>query len=261
MVHNKPLDPDRIEANLNSKWKLVFFKSTASTNDIAWEYSKGSSKQNIAVIAENQTAGRGRRSNYWYNENGMSLLCSVLLKNNALSSELLTLTFAVALCDAIHCLTGIIPRIKWPNDIFIGDKKVAGILIESRANKNVIDYVVGFGINCNQGKEFFEKTGLDSIATSLCIESNELCDRDMLAAYSLDSISKWLNRSKTKAESVVEKWRSLSSQLGHRITVESNNKRFSGQCINVDPARGLVLQLDRGGVRMFDAAHTTIVKK
>jgi biotin-(acetyl-CoA carboxylase) ligase len=97
-------------------------------------------------------------------------------------------------------------------------------------------------------------------ATSIDIQSNMTVDRNLLAAQLLASLDEWLTIAQTDSEQITNTWSGLSSQLGHHVAVEYNQQQFSGNCIGVDPARGLILQLDDGGVRMFDAAHTTIVK-
>ncbi len=257
-----PLNHKKISSLLEKEKKIVLFDTTASTNDIAWEYARGDYEESLAIFAEDQTSGRGRRANQWKSKKGESLLCSVLIKRNKLASEIVVLATAVALADAIYKNTSILSGIKWPNDLFISGKKVAGILVETRQNIEQIgnDIVIGFGVNCNQAQEAFDSAGLGKIATSLCGESGREIDRNALAAEILNSLDIWLANAACNSDTVISRWKSLSTQLGHRVTLEYNNKRFSGQCINVDPTQGLVLQLDRGGVRMFDAAHSSIVK-
>ncbi len=97
-------------------------------------------------------------------------------------------------------------------------------------------------------------------ATSIDIENGQSVERNLLAGALLRSINKWVETAEDSSETVVEKWRQMSSQLGHRVTVRYNRKHFTGNCIGLDPAEGLILQLEHGGVRMFDAAHTTIIK-
>ena len=256
------LNHDKIASLLKTNRKLVLFDMTASTNDIAWEYARGESSDRVAIFAEDQTSGRGRRANQWKSCKGESLLCSVVLKKSTLPTEIVTLASAVAIAEAIGSCASLRAGIKWPNDIFVAGKKVAGILLEARPNIEQIgnDMVVGFGINCNQTQEGFDSSDLAKIATSLRISSGNLVERNLLAATVLDSLDEWFGNAKINSELVISRWRELSTQLGHRVTIECNNQRFSGQCINVDPIRGLMLQLDRGGVRMFDAAHSTIVK-
>jgi BirA family biotin operon repressor/biotin-[acetyl-CoA-carboxylase] ligase len=187
-------------------------------------------------------------------------LCSIFLTDYQYSPELLTLASAVAVAQAINRRCQLDARLKWPNDIIIRGKKVAGILLESRITGGRIDYVIGVGINCHQREDFFQKHEFQMPPTSIDIESSTFVDRNSLAAELLASFDEWLTTAQTGSEKIIDTWHRLSSQLGHRVTVEYNQKRFSGNCIGVDPAEGLILQLDDGGVRMFDAAHTTIVK-
>lgn len=257
------LDVDVIKKNLRTELigtEVLVFKSTSSTNDIAWEYAKNENNNGLVVFAEEQTAGRGRGGNKWLSGKGESILCSVLLLGNKCGAELLTLASAIAVCESIfeHC--GLDAKIKWPNDVVVNGKKIAGILLESRTHNDISDYVIGIGINCHQQKEFFEEIELQMPATSIDIESPQAVKRNLLAAALLGSINKWAETAQKSSETVVAKWRQISSQLGHRVTVLYNQKHFTGNCIGLDPAEGLILQLEHGGVRMFDAAHTTIIK-
>ncbi len=263
MNRTDPLDVDIIKADLQRGvigTEVLVFKSTSSTNDIAWEYADNPDNSAVAVFAEVQTAGRGRRGNKWLSGKGQSILCSVLLLDRKCGAELLTLASALAVAESIvqHC--GLDAKIKWPNDIVVNGKKIAGILLESRTGNDSSDYVIGIGINCHQQKAFFKKIELQMPATSINIESGSAVERNLLAAALLRSVNKWVETAEGSSETVVEKWRQMSSQLGHRVTVRYNRKHFTGNCIGLDPAEGLILQLEHGGVRMFDAAHTTIIK-
>ena len=258
-----PLDVDVIKKNLRTELigtEVLVFKSTSSTNDITWEHAKNENNNGLAVFAEEQTAGRGRGGNKWLSGKGESILCSVLLLNRKCGAELLTLASALAVTECIveHC--GLDAKIKWPNDVVVNGKKIAGILLESRTHNDSSDYVIGIGINCHQQKDFFEASELQMPATSIDIESGQAVERNLLAGVLLRSVDKWVETAEDSSETVVEKWRQMSSQLGHRVTVRYNRKHFTGNCIGLDPAEGLILQLEHGGVRMFDAAHTTIIK-
>ena len=263
MLRRDQLDVDAIKANLYTRRigkEILIFKSTASTNDIAWEYAANEKNSGLCVFAEEQTAGRGRGPNQWLSEAGESILCSILLTDFQCSPELLTLTSAVTTARAISRCCQLDVRLKWPNDIIIRGKKVAGILLESKTIDNRVDYVIGVGINCHQKEEFFQKHEFQMSATSIDIESNTTLDRNLLAQSLLTAFDEWLTIAQTHSGKIIDTWSELSSQLGHRVTVQCDQKRFSGNCIGVDPARGLIVQLDDGGVRMFDAAHTTIIK-
>jgi len=264
------LDPDLIQANLRTKRigrRVLVYEQTASTNDIAAEYGRNPDNDGLVVFAEEQTAGRGRGGAKWHSRRGDSLLFSFVLTGGDPSGELLSLTCAVAVAEAIGQIGSCPAHIKWPNDIVLAGKKVAGILVESRTrnqksnikNQTSSVYVTGIGINCHQTEEDFPPE-LRQTATSLDLVSGAQCHRATVARRVLTSLDHWLRVAERDSKQVTETWSRLSTQVGQRVTLSCNRKRFTGNCIGVDPEKGLILQLDRGGVRMFDAAHTHIVK-
>lgn len=266
---NDMLDPDKIKANLKTKRigrKILVYDSTSSTNDIAAEYARNKQNDGLVVFAEEQAAGRGRAGNKWLSGRADSILCSIVLIENKLDAELLSLTCAVAVAETIGKPGRNQAKIKWPNDIILNGKKVAGILLESKSFpisdcrmpilKSKI-YVVGIGINCHQKKDAFGKQ-LQSIATSIDAESHSISDRILLAKRLLVSLDHWLEVAANNGDKIIGRWRELSIQLGHRVTLLFNGNKFTGHCVGIDPEKGLVLQLDTGGVRMFDAAHSAI---
>jgi BirA family biotin operon repressor/biotin-[acetyl-CoA-carboxylase] ligase len=264
------LDPDLIQANLRTKRvgkKVLVYEQTASTNDIAAEYAKNPDNSGVVVFAEEQTAGRGRSGAKWHSDRGHSLLFSTVLIDCAVSSELLSLTCAVAVAEAIGQVGAHRAAIKWPNDIMLAGRKVAGILVEARAEnqksniKNQISsvHIVGIGINCHQTPDDFPPELRES-ATSLDLAAGARCRRVTVARRVLTSLDHWLDVAERDSTRVAETWSRLSTQLNQRVTLSYNRRRFTGNCIGVDPEKGLILQLDRGGVRMFNAAHTHITK-
>lgn len=249
------LDPDKIQVNLDTRRigrNILVYDSTSSTNDIAAEYAKNAANDGMVIFAEQQTAGRGRAGNQWHSSRADSILCSIVLTENRLPIELLSLVSAVAVAEAV----GTPARIKWPNDIMLNGRKVAGILLESKPDGARI---VGIGINCHQKRDSFAAE-LQPIATSLDLETNSVTDRTSLARRLLTSIDHWLDVASQTGEKVIEQWRDLSIQLGHRVKLIYNGQQFAGNCIGVDPEEGLILQLDIGGIRMFDAAQSTVAR-
>ena len=288
------LDPDLIQANLRTKRigrKVLVYEQTASTNDVAAEYGRNPDNDGLVVFAEEQTAGRGRSGAKWHSRRGDSLLFSFVLTSGDLGGELLSLTCAVAVAEAVGQIGSCPARIKWPNDIVLAGKKVAGILVESKVQRkkdslkcevssvkpsnlrlqtsnsptpavrpaSSVIHVTGVGINCHQTEEDFPPE-LRETATSLDLVSGARCHRATVARRVVTSLDHWLRIAERDSKQVTETWSRLSTQLGQRVTLSCNRKRFTGNCIGVDPEKGLILQLDRGGVRMFDAAHTHIVK-
>jgi len=256
------LDPDKIKASLKTKrigGKILVYDSTSSTNDIATEYARNKQNDGLVIFAEEQTAGRGRAGSEWLSGRADSILCSIVLTDNKLNAELLSLTCAVAVAETIGKMGGSHTKIKWPNDIMLNGKKVAGILLESKVDKGCNACIIGIGINCHQKKDSFS-IQIQSTATSLDAESNSVSDRNLLAKRLLTSVDQWLEAAEKTGEKVIDRWRELSIQLGHRVTLLFNGASFTGHCIGIDPEEGLIIQLDTGGVRMFDAAHTVIAK-
>ena len=192
---NDMLDPDKIKENLKTKrigGKILVYDSTSSTNDIAAEYARNKQNDGLVIFTEEQTAGRGRVGNKWLSGRADSILCSIVLStggSRTAPTELLSLTCAVAVAETIGRPGRSRAKIKWPNDIMLNGKKVAGILLESRSlpiskskieNRNSKIYVVGIGINCHQKKESFPDE-LQRIATSIDAESHSISDRVLLA--------------------------------------------------------------------------------
>lgn len=273
------LDPDKIRTNLKTKRigkKILVYDSTSSTNDVAAEYARNKENDGLVIFTEEQTTGRGRAGNKWYSGHSESVLCSILLTANKsrkvplgtpgggwpgpLNAELLSLSCAVAVAEAIGKPARAEAKIKWPNDIILNGKKVAGILVESKPDNGGTAFIVGVGINCHQKRDSFDAE-LKPIATSIDIESHSTVDRILLAKRLLTSIDHWLETAEKNSRKVTDRWRELSIQLGHRVALVFNGKQFTGNCIGIDPEKGLILQLDTGGVRMFDAAHTSIIKQ
>jgi len=265
------LDPDRIKSHFKTRRigkKVIVYTSTASTNDVAAEYAKNKNNDGLVVLAEEQPAGRGRGGNKWFGSVGDSILCSILLTECRISAELLSLACAAATAEAIGKGAKCEARIKWPNDIILNNKKVAGILVESKKTGPLASLgagrhtacIIGIGINCHQSKQDFP-VELQNTATSIDIETGAITDRISLIKRLLVSMEHWLDVAEKREQKVVERWQKLSTQLHHRVAIVYNRKRFVGNCIGVDPQQGLILQLDTGGIRMFHAAQTTIAKE
>ena len=250
------LDPDKIRSAAGHiGTEILVYDSTSSTNNVAAEYAKDKSNDGLVIFAEEQTQGRGRAANKWLSPKAKSILCSIILTDCKCNPELLCLTIAVAVAEAISHHA----KIKWPNDITLNDKKAAGILLESTAYNEHTAFIIGIGINCHQNKEDFPPE-LQQTATSIDIETGALCDRNVVAKRLLASVDYWLAAARKNGRKVINKWRKISVLLNRRVTLVYNEKQFAGTCIGLDPQKGLILQLDTGGVRFFDAAHTTLTK-
>jgi BirA family transcriptional regulator, biotin operon repressor / biotin---[acetyl-CoA-carboxylase] ligase len=258
------LDAEEIQAQLSTSRvgrSLRIYESTASTNDIAWQFPSKAEHDGLCILAEHQTAGRGRGHNRWLSRPGESLLASILRIDFPCHAELLTVAAAIAAAEAIEKAAGLRPRIKWPNDILLGGRKACGILIEARTRGKHRDLVVGIGVNCHQSDAFFDGAGMDTPGTSLDRETGQSVDRNRLAAGLLNCLEEQVDLAIRDGVSIVERWKEYSNQLGRHVILTFRQTSFSGTCIGIDPAHGLILQLDGGGVRSFDAAHTALVRQ
>ena len=287
----QPLDLDRILNGLSllrlarpgpEHTGVLLVDQTASTNDIAWQRAEDPSQDGLVVIAEHQTAGRGRLGRSWLSPPRASLLLSVLLREPptpfpapiadqaAIHGARLALITAVACADAIVAETAVEAEIRWPNDLLVEGRKLGGILVESRRLAGEIEpaeagakaastvYVVGIGLNCFQRPHDFPPA-LQPKVCSLAQVASVGVDRSALARALLSELDRWYARSKDlAADEVHQAWLRRSLPLGSRITLTHNGQRYTGNIVDLDPTAALVVQLDQGPRRLFDAASTTI---
>ncbi|MFC1782597.1 biotin--[acetyl-CoA-carboxylase] ligase [Planctomycetota bacterium] len=256
------ISAELIEFGLDTKRvgkKVLVYEETDSTNDVAWQYAAEAGFDGLAVFAEHQRCGRGRLGRTWLAPKGSSILCSVLLQDEpAQSQEPLTLLAGLAAARAIEHTCGVPARINWPNDVTINQRKVAGTIVESRQINSKYCYVVGVGINCRQLKEDFPPEIRDS-AMSLRMVTDRQIDRLELARQLLREIDDWWASVQTKGHTKLhDEWLSRCDNIGRRLTVVNDNRRFVGRVIDVNPKKGLMLQLDTGAVLVFGGATTSV---
>ena len=259
------LDIDRIREAMKDRRigrRVEYLQSVSSTNDVAWQMVGSQEDDGFAVFADQQTEGRGRRGRKWDSPRGAGVLCSVVLvdRSRELRSGEVSLAAAVAALDAIVRSTDIRPSIKWPNDLLISGKKVGGILVESRtADSSVSTFVIGIGINCLQQAGHFPPP-LASSATSLDMETKYPVDRSALAIALLSELDRWFSEPGTWTDDILrEEWRARSEMIGERVAVKQSGRVFQGSIIDVDPTAALVVQLDAGGIRAFNAGDTEML--
>lgn len=223
-----------------------YFSRVNSTNDVARELARQGADEGTLVVAEEQTDGRGRRGRSWVSPPGTDIFASLILRPNLLPARapLLTLTTAVAGAEAIRGLTGLPAAIKWPNDLLINGRKVAGILTEMSAEIDTIFYViVGIGINVNTVSF---PADIGAIATSLALESGQPFSRRRLLQLFLQQLERWYHTLLDRREEVLQRWRELSLTLGREVTVYSPNFTVYGRALNIDQEGALLLETDLG---------------
>ena len=223
---------------------IIAFSSTGSTNDEAKRYAGSHhEKGRVLVVADGQTAGRGRLGRSFLSPNGRGIYMSLLLIRPDLSptdAPLITAYTATVVRQAIFELTALDAKIKWVNDITVGDKKLAGILTEGALNPcGGYEYcVVGIGINTH-GVDLPPE--ISDIATSLELQSREI-DRETLIARITELFFEKLDTAGTLA--VTEEYRRHSSVLGRFVNVIRPNGSYSAKVVGISERCELIVERD-----------------
>ena len=242
-------------------------ESAASTNDLAWEAAARGREESdgLAVLAEYQTGGRGRRGNRWLAPPHSSILCSVVvwMPGAAGRAAVLTRASGLATALAIEDCGGAGVGIKWPNDLVVEDRKVGGILVEARPVAGEVGpVVIGVGINCTQGPEAFPAEIRPAVASLVGLKMlGEEPDRTLLARSLLVRLDEVLGRMADPdgAAAIAADAAARCRTLGRRITVQEGGEAYTGEVTDLDADYGLVLRLREGGLRTFPAMTTHVV--
>ena len=223
----------------------------ASTNTRARELAAGGAAEGTIVVAECQTGGRGRRGRSWFSPSGCGIYASMILRPimSPVEAPRITLAISVALAEALREQTSLTAIIRWPNDIFINEKKVAGILTEITTELDGVDYIVaGFGININTPREILPADVRDK-ATSLFLETGRTFSRLLL----LRSCLVWWERyyamfARGDFASIMNRWKEFTDTIGRQVTVDAAGRRVAGRVVDVDQ-EGVLLVVDDAGTR------------
>ena len=229
---------------------IYLFDAIDSTNDHAHKLAKEGAKEGTVVLSESQSRGKGRLGRTWFSPSGANIYLSIILRPQMPTSQITLLTFAaaIAVARAIRNVTGLDADIKWPNDILIKDKKVAGILSEMDAEKDKVkSTIIGIGINVNLDKKDIPLE-LMGKATSIKIESNSAIDRMNLICRVLENLEEWYNLfERNEANDIIKEWKSLAITIGRDVKVQSGNSFIEGRAVDIDE-NGALLIKDRNGV-------------
>ena len=248
---------------------LLYYPTVGSTNDVAAALAGGSNArlEGAVVIADAQTAGRGRRGRTWFSPPGSGLYISVLLlpgrarPSPERATSLLTLAAGVAIAEGIERVTGLGPQIKWPNDLLVGRRKLAGILAEGLAvdrSAGIGHVVLGYGINVGLMSVPADLLGR---TTSLETELGRAVDRAAVAAESLAALAARYDDLLTgRFDAILDAWRRRSpSSLGTRVTWAPG--RIVGAAgtaaVTGDTRSGLTAGIDEDGALLVRTALGT----
>lgn len=218
-----------------------------STNDELARMAAAGAPHGTVLVADAQTAGRGRMGREWVSVAGQNIYLSLLLRPTwpPAAASLCSLAAAVGVAEGVRSVVGWSPRVKWPNDILSGQRKLAGILAEMSADRDRIRHIViGVGINVNQ--IHFEEP-LAHTATSLRIECRRSLNRDDVLTALLRGLEHWLDLLlMDRRGEVLEGWRSLADWLGSRVTVRTPQGALVGVAVEVDDDGALHVRDESG---------------
>lgn len=246
------LTPSEVSPLLKTKWigrTIHYFHAIDSTNSKAYELALAGAEEGEVVIAESQEKGRGRLGRKWFSPPFLNLYLSVILRPKIPphQASLITLMAAVATADAVQKLSKLSPSIKWPNDILLEGRKVAGLLNEIHSEMDRIHFVIlGIGVNLNMGAKMFSKE-IQEVATSLKKEMGQVISRKAFLQALLLELEMWYEIFlKEGALPVLKAWRDRAQIEGRSVKVTSLGETLSGIAVDIDSDGALILETGDG---------------
>lgn len=242
---------NKLKATPFTQGKIHYLPSTVSTNDVARDLAEKGAPEGTIVIAESQTGGRGRLDRTWHSPPGTGLYFSIILRPQLDPSDLpkITLLAGIAAAEAIEENTGLRPLIKWPNDLLLEGKKVAGILAELYGDITSPYVILGIGINVHTRLEEFPPE-LQEIATSLAMAGGQNISRTNLMQAVLTHLGRWYELFKKGAfQPILDAWRKRCVIIGTHVKILSGEKELEGTVVDVDEAGALLLRDQAGQIQ------------
>lgn len=230
--------------------RVVFFNTIGSTNDLALALASDPDADGTVVMADEQTAGRGRHGRSWFSPPASGLYVSVVFQpstagvDSGQAMTLLTLAAGVALSEAIEAATGLRVDIKWPNDLVVGPRKVAGILAETARN-DLATIVLGYGINVRETRY---PSDLGRRPTSIESELGRSVDRSALCVETLAALARrYRDLLSGRFDAILDSWRSRApASRGAHVTWSTPTGPLSGVTEGIDERGALLVRTSQG---------------
>jgi BirA family biotin operon repressor/biotin-[acetyl-CoA-carboxylase] ligase len=243
------------------KPRILRYDSLPSTNNEVARLAFEGAEEGLAVVADEQTAGRGRLQRTWSSPKGAGLYFSILLRPALLPKRWTLITFVAALAtgDALREAAAVQTDIKWPNDLLAGERKICGILAEAIETPMGRAVVVGIGVNLTD--DAFPQD-LINVATSVANESDRKPERETILKSLLSALSRWysLLHETDGAEKIVAAWTSRSSYAsGRMVQVTNGDEVLQGITRGVENDGALRLETTRG-IELIRAGDVTSVR-
>jgi len=250
------LDLRWVEARLDTAFvgrRIVYRQSIPTTQDLARAEAEGGTPEGTAVLAEEQTVGRGRLGRSWVSPAGLNLYLTLVMRPPLERLRYLSMIAPLAAAQAAEEAAGVSPRLKWPNDVLVGGRKLAGVLIETELSGSSVRYaLVGIGLNVNLEVE--RVPGIADIATSLKREAGRPVSREEVLAALLNRFEALYD----EGGAVYAAWRSRLETLGRQVRVTFGDQVEEGLAEDVDAEGSLVLRRADGSRVTIAAGDVTL---
>jgi BirA family biotin operon repressor/biotin-[acetyl-CoA-carboxylase] ligase len=230
-----------------------------STNSELARMASEGAVEGLAILADEQTAGRGRLQRAWSSPKGAGLYFSILLRPTIPQNHwpLITFMAALAVGDALREAAGVRTDIKWPNDLLSGERKICGILAEAIDTPLGRAVILGIGINLTENAFPPE---LANVATSVSEAAGSAPDRERILAALLDALSRWYSRFDEPGQ-IVDAWSNRSSYaIGKLVQVSNGDDVWQGTTCGVEPDGALRLRTSSGEIKLVRAGDVYSVR-
>jgi len=250
--------PWEITENLKTKFigkRAYYFDSIDSTQDFALKIASQDNENGTVIISKKQTGGKGRMKRKWFSPVGGIWMSVIIHPDFDISNiTLVPIATSLALCMAIEKTIKIRPKLKWPNDITIKGKKVAGILVDTSIESNKIEsLILGVGINFKIKQEKLKKNIVNSPnyygATTLVKKNESALHLVQQFLYELEVIFQWINSGLTKK--IIFEWAKRSSTIGKNISIIDDKKIVTGKAIKIDNDGALIISKNKQTTRIL----------
>jgi BirA family biotin operon repressor/biotin-[acetyl-CoA-carboxylase] ligase len=250
------LDLARVEERLQTRFvgrNLAYFTRTTSTMDVA-RAEASAAPDGTAVLAEEQTAGRGRLGRVWVAPPGVNIYVTLVMRPPARKLRSLSIVSPLAVADALESSVGLASTLKWPNDVLVHGRKIAGILIELTGGDSR-SALVGIGLNVNLDVEAVPD--IAGIATSVRRETGREASREDLFAALLNAFEARYEQA-LSGDAAFDDWRSRLETLGKRVSATLPDRVEEGLAEDVDADGSLLIRRRDGSLVAVDAGDVTL---
>ena len=247
-----PFDTNLLDYNIK------YHKELDSTNKYIKGLEISEKDEGLVIVAERQLKGRGRKGNDWYSPAGTGLYFSILLRPNFSIEDLSRINMIISLA-LYNVLKRDYPvKMKWPNDIYLVDKKIAGILIESNIEGDLIKEVI-IGVGCNTNQKSFPD-GLNKKAGSLFLYNGEAVDNKRLLIDILIEFDRLYSEFIIDRIDYIEKWKERLGIIGQEIKVKSDRDVIEGEVADIDGQGNLILEKVNGDRLVVSSGEVSVIE-